>query len=231
MNWLRIYATSIISSVSSCSSKTDSLNCADSTLPLSACGCWSLWIPTQSLYINLSASQSNWYLAPLDLTMTFTIFHAGDISTQHKPLFQWFEDKCTYPKHDKFRNSQNYVSRFKLATSDKQHYSWCWILSLGYLKISCLIMKLAWKSIIVSIYYLLFINRVCFSYSKILRPRSWSTDRACRGPCVPGDFSSWESPQTLSALFSGPIEHVERFRNLKVAVNRITNIQEYCSKG
>ena len=27
--------------------------------------------------------------------------------------------------------------------------------------------------------YLLFINRVCFSYSKILRPRFWSTGRAC----------------------------------------------------
>ena len=26
-------------------------------------------------------------------------------------------------------------------------------------------------------WFLLFINRVCFSYSKILRPRSWSTDR------------------------------------------------------
>ena len=28
-------------------------------------------------------------------------------------------------------------------------------------------------------WYVLFINRVCFSYSKILRPRSWRTDRAC----------------------------------------------------
>ena len=28
---------------------------------------------------------------------------------------------------------------------------------------------------------------------------------------VPGDFSSWESPQTLPALFIGPFEHVERF--------------------
>ena len=41
----------------------------------------------------------------------------------------------------------------------------------------------------------------------------------------PGDFSSWESPQTLPALFIGPFEHVERFRNLKFAVKRITNIQ------
>ena len=41
----------------------------------------------------------------------------------------------------------------------------------------------------------------------------------------PGDFRSWESPQTLPALFIGPFEHVERFRNLKFAVKRITNIQ------
>ena len=34
----------------------------------------------------------------------------------------------------------------------------------------------------------------------------------------PGDFRSWESPQTLRALFIGPFEHVERFRNLKFAV-------------
>ena len=41
----------------------------------------------------------------------------------------------------------------------------------------------------------------------------------------PGDFRSWESPQTLPALLSGPFEHVERFRNLKLAVIRITDIQ------
>ena len=41
----------------------------------------------------------------------------------------------------------------------------------------------------------------------------------------PGDFRSWESPQTLPALFIGPFEHVERFRNLKFAVIRITDIQ------
>ena len=40
----------------------------------------------------------------------------------------------------------------------------------------------------------------------------------------PGDFRSWESPQTLRAPFIGPFEHVERFRNLKVAVIRITDI-------
>ena len=34
----------------------------------------------------------------------------------------------------------------------------------------------------------------------------------------PGDFRSWESPQTLWALFIGPLEHVEWFRNLKFAV-------------
>ena len=39
------------------------------------------------------------------------------------------------------------------------------------------------------------------------------------------DFRSWESPQTLPSLFIGPFEHVERFRNLKFAVIRITNIQ------
>ena len=41
----------------------------------------------------------------------------------------------------------------------------------------------------------------------------------------PGDFRSWESPQTLPALFIGPFEHVKRFHNLKFAVKRITNIQ------
>ena len=41
----------------------------------------------------------------------------------------------------------------------------------------------------------------------------------------PGDFRSWESPQTLPALFIGPFGHVERFRNLKFAIKRITNIQ------
>ena len=42
---------------------------------------------------------------------------------------------------------------------------------------------------------------------------------------MPGDFRSWESPQTLPALFIGPFEHVERFRNCKFAVIRITYIQ------
>ena len=41
----------------------------------------------------------------------------------------------------------------------------------------------------------------------------------------PGDLRTWESPQTLPALFIGPFEHVERFRNLKFAVKRITNIK------
>ena len=41
----------------------------------------------------------------------------------------------------------------------------------------------------------------------------------------PGDFRSWESPQTLPALFTGSFEHVERFRNLKFAVITITDIQ------
>ena len=35
---------------------------------------------------------------------------------------------------------------------------------------------------------------------------------------LPGDFRSWESPQTLPALFIGPFELVERFQNLKFAV-------------
>ena len=42
---------------------------------------------------------------------------------------------------------------------------------------------------------------------------------------LPGDFRSWESPQTLPALFIGSFEHVERFQNLKFAVIRITDIQ------
>ena len=46
-----------------------------------------------------------------------------------------------------------------------------------------------------------------------------------QGSTFPGDFRSWESPQTLLALFIGPFEHVERFRNLKSAVKAITNIQ------
>ena len=42
---------------------------------------------------------------------------------------------------------------------------------------------------------------------------------------IPGDFRSWESPQTLPALFIGPFEHVEWFRISKFPVKRITNIQ------
>ena len=41
----------------------------------------------------------------------------------------------------------------------------------------------------------------------------------------PGDYRSWESPQTLPALFIGPFEHVEQFRNLKFVVKRIADIQ------
>ena len=41
----------------------------------------------------------------------------------------------------------------------------------------------------------------------------------------PGDFRSWESPQTLPALFIGSFEHVERFGNLKFAGIRIKDIQ------
>ena len=44
-------------------------------------------------------------------------------------------------------------------------------------------------------------------------------------PKGPGDFRSWESPQTLPALFIVPFEHVERFQNSKFAVIRITDIQ------
>ena len=39
------------------------------------------------------------------------------------------------------------------------------------------------------------------------------------------DFRCWEYPQTLPALFIGPFEHVERFRNLKFAVKRITTFR------
>ena len=46
-----------------------------------------------------------------------------------------------------------------------------------------------------------------------------------QGRLVPGDFRSWESPQTLPALLIGSFEHVEQFRNLKFAVMRITDIQ------
>ena len=59
---------------------------------------------------------------------------------------------------------------------------------------------------------------------KIVRPpfAAWSI---LEGPCGPGDFRSWESPQTLPGLFIGPFEQVERFRNLKFAIIRITDIQ------
>ena len=36
----------------------------------------------------------------------------------------------------------------------------------------------------------------------------------------PGDFRSWKSPQTLPALFIGPFEHIERFRNLNLLLKR-----------
>ena len=63
-----------------------------------------------------------------------------------------------------------------------------------------------------------------------------STDRNVYGEvlefCVlfltfpnPGDIMSWESPQTLPALFIGPFDHVKQFVNLKFAVIRVTNIQ------
>ena len=52
-----------------------------------------------------------------------------------------------------------------------------------------------------------------------------SLESSIKGCGLPGDFRSWESPQTLPALFIGPFEHVERFRNLKFAVKRITDIQ------
>ena len=42
---------------------------------------------------------------------------------------------------------------------------------------------------------------------------------------LPGDFSLGNPPQTFPALFIGPFEHVERFRNFKFAVIRITDIQ------
>ena len=41
----------------------------------------------------------------------------------------------------------------------------------------------------------------------------------------PGNFRSWESPQTLPALFIGPFEHAERSRNLKFAVKDVRGWQ------
>ena len=52
-----------------------------------------------------------------------------------------------------------------------------------------------------------------------------SLDQVRVKPLFPGDFRSWEFPQTLPALFTDPFEHVERFRNLKFAVKGITDIQ------
>ena len=46
----------------------------------------------------------------------------------------------------------------------------------------------------------------------------------------PGDFRSWESPQTLLALFIGSFQHVERFRNLKFCSYKDHRHSEYCSK-
>ena len=42
---------------------------------------------------------------------------------------------------------------------------------------------------------------------------------------LPGDFRSWESHKLCRPSLNGPFEHVERFRNLKFAVKRITDIQ------
>ena len=42
---------------------------------------------------------------------------------------------------------------------------------------------------------------------------------------LPGDSKSCESPQTLPALIIGLYEHVERVRNLKLAVIRIAHIK------
>ena len=50
----------------------------------------------------------------------------------------------------------------------------------------------------------------------------------------PGNFRSFNLPQTLPALFIGPFEHVERLRDLILAVKRITNILSTfssCSEG
>ena len=38
----------------------------------------------------------------------------------------------------------------------------------------------------------------------------------------PGDFRSWESPQTMPALFTGPSEYEKRFPRLKFALKSIT---------
>ena len=47
---------------------------------------------------------------------------------------------------------------------------------------------------------------------------------------VPGNFRSWESPQTLTALFNGLFEHVERFQNSKIWSYKGHRHSEYCSK-
>ena len=41
---------------------------------------------------------------------------------------------------------------------------------------------------------------------------------------IPDDYRSWESPQTLPALFNGSFEYVKRFRNLKLAIRMAKNI-------
>ena len=42
---------------------------------------------------------------------------------------------------------------------------------------------------------------------------------------LPGDFRSWESPQTLPTLPTGSSEYVKRSRNLKFTVAKTTSIQ------
>ena len=69
------------------------------------------------------------------------------------------------------------------------------------------------------------IGNVYLATFEYFRPGFMRFDRPIRIKHLPGDFRSWESPQTLPALFIGPFGHAERFRNLKFAVNRITNIQ------
>ena len=82
-------------------------------------------------------------------------------------------------------------------------------------------------SVVDNKYYLNNIMEIVIPKSKIKFLQNFSRRFDLKKPLLvvlPGDFRSWESPQTLRALFIGLFEHVERFRNLKFAVIRITDI-------
>ena len=76
-----------------------------------------------------------------------------------------------------------------------------------------------------------FLPTVFLLWASLLTPDfcSFYLWAACGTPVTllffPGDFKSLESSHTLPALLTGPFERLERFRNLKFAAKRITNIQ------